>query len=116
MGYLITVVQIEDGSIRGRCRLQLLRSWGVGYRNWVAIEKGQGSEEEITSWKRVREESITELGMLLMIWLLLKFHVWFFWEGEGIVCGGFGVVFILVVGRFGLVKFPSRFIFHFILF
>lgn len=30
-------------------------------------EKGQGSEEEMANWKRVKEESVRDLGMLLMV-------------------------------------------------
>lgn len=35
----------------------------------IGREKGQGSEEEMANLKRVKEESVKDFGMLLMIYL-----------------------------------------------
>lgn len=40
--------------------------WREGYKR-ERREKGQGSEEEMANWKRVKEESVRDLGMLLMV-------------------------------------------------
>lgn len=45
------------------------------YKKEMMIEKGQGSEAEMAREKRAREESVREVGMLLMIDLINK-HKW----------------------------------------
>lgn len=41
-----------------------------GYKKKRTIEKGQGSEAEMANLKRVNEESVKDLGMLLMIYIV----------------------------------------------